>query len=117
MLKVLVDCYYASTRYTTIEIRKQLASLPTYMQTVAKGDVAQLCEHTKKLNAELEAAGERTLDLTANLLAALANPVFQHWLEGRKNLWALRQIEWKDDGTDLMDEAEAFFVSKTFYQF
>jgi hypothetical protein len=80
MLKVLIDCYYASTRYTTIEIRKQLASLPTYMQTVAKGDVAQLCEHTRKLNAELEAAGERTLDLIANLLAALEtapNPVFQ----------------------------------------
>ena len=114
MLKVLIDCYYASTRYTTIEIRKQLASLPTYMQTVAKGDVAQLCEHTRKLNAELEAAGERTLDLVANLLAALEtapNPVFQRWLEGRKNLWALRQIEWKDDGTDLMDEAEAFFLN------
>jgi len=26
-------------------------------------------------------------------------------------LWALRQIEWKDDGTDLMDEAEAFFLN------
>jgi hypothetical protein len=114
MLKVLIDCYYASTRYTTSEIRKQLASLPTDMQTIAKGDMAQLCEQTRKLNAELEAAGERTLDLMANLLAALEtaqNPVFQSWLEGRKNLWALRQIEWKDDGTDLMDEAEGFFLN------
>jgi hypothetical protein len=84
------------------------------MQTVARGDVAQLCKHTRKLNAELEAARERTLDLIANLLAPLEmapNPIFQHWLEGRKNLWALRQIEWKDDGTDLMDEAEAFFLN------
>ncbi len=50
----------------------------------------------------------------ANLLAALEtalNPVFQCWLEGRKNSWALRQIEWKDDGTDLTDEAEAFFLN------
>jgi hypothetical protein len=35
MLKVLIDSYYASTRFTTIEIRKQLANLPIYMQTVA----------------------------------------------------------------------------------
>jgi hypothetical protein len=114
MLKVLRDSYYASTRITTIEIRKQLANLPTYMQVVAKGDVARLCEHTRKLNAELEASGERTLDLVANLLAALEkthNPVFQRWLEGRKNMWALKQIEWKEDGSDLMDEAEAFYLN------
>ncbi len=58
--------------------------------------MAQLCEHTRKLNAELEAAGERILDLIANLLGALEkalNPVIQHWLEGRKNLWALRQFK------------------------
>jgi hypothetical protein len=110
MVKVL--CQYK--KYTTIEIRKQLASLPTYIQSVARGDVAQLCEHTRKLNAKLEAAGERTLDLIANLLAALETapyPVFQQWPEGRKNLWPLRQIEWKDDGTDLMNEAEAFFLN------
>jgi hypothetical protein len=29
MLKVLIDSYYASTRFTTIEIRKQLENLPT----------------------------------------------------------------------------------------
>jgi hypothetical protein len=114
MLKVLIDSYYASTRFTTIEIRKQLASLPTYMQVIAKGDVTKLCEHTRKLNAELEASGERTLDLVANLLAALEkthNPVFQRWLEGRRNMWALKQIEWKEDGSDLMDEAEAFYLN------
>jgi hypothetical protein len=89
MLKVLIDSYYASTRFTTIEIRQQLANLPIYMQTVAKGDVTRLCEHTRKLNAELEASGEKTLDLVANVLAALEkapNPVFQRWLEGRKNM-------------------------------
>jgi hypothetical protein len=65
MLKVLIDSYYASTRFTIIEIRKQLATLPTYMQVIAKGDVTKLCEHTRKLNAELETSGERTLDLVA----------------------------------------------------
>jgi hypothetical protein len=100
MLKVLIDSYYASTRFTTIEIRKQLANLPIYMQTVTKGDVTRLCEQTRKLNAELEASGEKTLNLVANVLAALEkapNPVFQRWLEGRKNMWALKQIEWKED--------------------
>ncbi len=114
MLKVLIDSYYASTRFTTIDIRKQLANLPIYMQTVAKGDVTRLCEHTRKLNAELEASGEKTLDLVANVLAALekaSNPVFQRWLEGRKNMWALKQLEWKDDASDLMDEAESFYLN------
>ena len=114
MLKVLIDSYYASTRFTTIEIRKQLANLPIYMQTVAKGDVTRLCEHTRKLNAELEASGEKTLDLVANVLAALEkapNPVFQRWLEGRKNMWALKQTEWKEDASDLMDEAESFYLN------
>jgi hypothetical protein len=114
MLKVLIDSYYASTRFTTIDIRKQLANLPIYMQTVAKGDVTRLCEQTRKLNAELEASGEKTLDLVANVLAALEkapNPVFQRWLEGRKNMWALKQIEWKEDASDLMDEAESFYLN------
>jgi len=95
MLKVLIDSNYASTRFTTIEIRKQLANLSTYMQTVAKGDATRLCEQTRKLNAELEASGEKTLDLVANVLAALEKApkaVFQRWLEGRKNMWALKQI-------------------------
>jgi hypothetical protein len=63
------------------------------MQTVAKGDVTRLCEHTRKLNAELEASGEKTLDLVANVLTALEkapNPVFQRRLEGKKNMWALK---------------------------
>jgi hypothetical protein len=114
MLKVLIDSYYASTRFTTIEIRKQLANLPIYMQTVTRGDVTRLCEQTRKLNAELEASGEKTLDLVANVLATLEkapNPIFQRWLEGRKSMWALKQIEWKEDASDLMDEAESFYLN------
>jgi hypothetical protein len=84
------------------------------MQTVAKGDVTRLCEQTRKLNAELEASGEKTLDLVANVLAALEKapkPVFQRWLEGRKNMWSLKQTEWKEDASDLMDEAESFYLN------
>jgi hypothetical protein len=114
MLKVLIDSYYACTRFATIEIRKQLANLRIYLQIVAKGDVTRLCERTRKLNAALEPSGEKTLDLVANILAALEkapSPVFQRWLEGRKNMWALKQIEWKEDASDLMDEAESFYLN------
>jgi hypothetical protein len=88
MLKVLIDYYYSSIRFTTIVIRKQLTNLQIFMQTVARGDVTKLCEHTRKLNAELEASGEKT--------------------QRRKKMWALKQLEWKEDASDLMDEAEAF---------
>jgi hypothetical protein len=109
-LKVLIDSYYASTRYTTTEIRKQLAALPNYMISVARGDVSKLCEHTRKLNTELESAGEHTLDLISNLLAALEkapNKRFRNWLERKKDQWDMKEIEWKDDGSDLMDQVEA----------
>jgi hypothetical protein len=64
---------------SSINETTQLANLPIYMQTVARGDVTRLCEQTRKLNAELKASGEKTLDLVANVLAALEkapNPFF-----------------------------------------
>jgi len=41
------------------------------MRNVAKGDVSRLCEHTRELIYELNAAGETTNDLLANLIEAL----------------------------------------------
>jgi hypothetical protein len=32
--------------------------------------------------------------------------------KGRKNMWALKQIEWKEDTSDLMDEAESFYLNQ-----
>ena len=26
-------------------------------------------------------------------------------------MWALKQLEWKDDASDLMDEAESFYLN------
>ena len=113
-LKVIIDSYYANTRTTTIEIRKQLANLPAYMQNVARGDVTRLCQHARTLNAELEAAGERTLDLVANLLAGFEKAPdinFQRWLANKKDRWVMKEIDWREDGTDLMDEAESFYLN------
>jgi hypothetical protein len=63
LLKVLIDSYYASTRTTTINLRRQLSNLLYYMKSIAKGDVSKLCQHTSSVHAELEAAVEKTYDL------------------------------------------------------
>jgi hypothetical protein len=47
-----------------------------------------LCQHARMLNAELEAAGEKTLDLVANLLAGLEKTPdvnFQIWLANKRD--------------------------------
>ncbi len=38
------------------------------MRNIAKGDVSKLCEHTRELIYELNAAGETTNDLLSNLI-------------------------------------------------
>jgi hypothetical protein len=53
------------------------------MKEVAKGDVTKLCAHTRSLLYELNAAGEKTMDLLTNLLTALQKAPdlnFQRWL-------------------------------------
>ena len=84
------------------------------MQTVARGDVTKLCQHARMLNAELEAAREKTLDLVANLLAGLERTPdvnFQRWLANKRDRWVMKEIDWREDGTDLMDEAESFYLN------
>jgi hypothetical protein len=70
-LKSIIDNYHSNTRSSTKQIRKQLAALNHYMRNVAKGDVSKICEHTRKLMFELNAADETTNDLLANLIEAL----------------------------------------------
>jgi len=67
-LKTIIDNYHSNTRSSTNQIRKQLATLNHYMRNVAKGDVSKLCEHTRGLMFELNAADETTNDLLANLI-------------------------------------------------
>jgi hypothetical protein len=69
-LKTIIDNYLNTGSLTKL-IRKQLATLNYYMKNVAKGDVMKLCEHTRELMFELNAAGETTNDLLANLIEAL----------------------------------------------
>lgn len=111
-LKAIIDNYHSNTRSSTKQIRKQLAQLHYYMRNVAKGDVSKLCEHTRELTYELNAAGETTNDLLANLIEALKEAPdnnFQRWLGNQIDLWSMRKIDWKDDGSDLMDEAEMYY--------
>jgi hypothetical protein len=111
-LKTIIDNYHSNTRSSTKQIRKQLATLNHSMRNVAKGDVTKLCEHTRELMFELNAAGETTSDLLANLIEALKEAPdsnFQRWLSNQVDLWSMRKLDWKQDGSDLMEEAEIYY--------
>jgi hypothetical protein len=111
-LKTIIDNYHSNTRSMTKQIRKQLASLNLYMKNVAKGDVKKLCHHTRELLYKLDAAGEVTNDLLANLIEALKEAPdsnFQRWLSNQVDLWLMRKLDWKQDGSDLMEEAETYY--------
>jgi hypothetical protein len=82
-LKTIIDCYHVNTRSSTADVRTKLAQLHLYMKHTAKGDVVQLCTHTRDLLAKQRAAGEDTKDLLTNLIAALrqsSNQDFLRWL-------------------------------------
>jgi hypothetical protein len=82
------------------------------MRNVAKGDISKLCEHTGELIYELNAAGETTNDLLANLIKVLKEAPdvnFQQWLSNQVDLWSMRKLDWKQDGSDLMEEAEVYY--------
>jgi cytochrome P450 len=81
------------------------------MKNIAKGDVMKLCEHIRELTYELNAAGETTNDLLANLIEALkeAPDNFQRWLSNQVDLWSMRKLDWKQDGSDLMEDAEIYY--------
>jgi hypothetical protein len=88
-LKTISDNYHSNTRSSTKLIRKQLATLNYYMKNVAKEDVMKLCEHTRELMYELNAAGETTNDLLADLMEALKEAPdnnFQRWLSNQVDL-------------------------------
>jgi hypothetical protein len=111
-LKTIIDNYHSNIRCSTKQIRKQLVTLNHYMRNVAKGDVSKLCERTRELIFELNAAGETTNDLIANLMEALKEAPdsnFQRWLSNQVDLWSMRKIDWKQDGSDLMEDAETYY--------
>jgi len=50
-----------------------------------------------------------TNDLLENLIEALKDAPdssFQRWLSNQVDLWSMRKLDWKQDGSDLMEEAE-----------
>ncbi len=89
-----------------------MAQLNHYMTNVAKGDASKLCKHTRELTYELNAAGETTNDLLANLIEALKDAPdtnFQRWLGNQVDLWSIK----KDIGSDLMEDAETYYLEAT----
>jgi hypothetical protein len=117
-LKVGIDAYHSNTRSSTVTVRKHTAHLDTYMRDVAKGDVSKLCAHTISLLYEVNAAGETTMDLITNLLTAMQKAPdtnFQRWLSNQIDLWSVRKKDWKEDGSDLMEETELYYKEAKSY--
>ena len=53
------------------------------------------------------------MDLLSNLMEALKlapNADFQRWLKTRIDMWSTKQIDWKHDGSDLMEEAQQYYL-------
>ncbi len=90
-LKTIIDNYHSNTRSSTKQIRKQMAQLNYYMRNIAKGDVSKLCEHTRELSYELNAAGETTNDLLANLIEALKEAPDTNFQNGWETRWIYGQ--------------------------
>jgi hypothetical protein len=66
LLKVIIQTAYVDTRSTVLHLREQLSQLDTYMIDV-NSDIEQYNDHVKTLVDGLNARGEQTLDLLANL--------------------------------------------------
>jgi hypothetical protein len=73
-LKTIIYNYHSNTRSSTKQIRKQLAQLNYYMRNVAKGDISKLCEHTRELMYELNAAGEPAMTCWQRLKFIIKKP-------------------------------------------
>jgi hypothetical protein len=61
---------------------------------------------------ELNAADETTNDLLASLIEVLKEAPysnFQRWSSIKVDLWSMRKLDWKQDGSDLMKEAEIYY--------
>jgi hypothetical protein len=61
---------------------------------------------------ELNAADETKNDLLANLIEALKEAPdsnFQRWLSNQVDLLSMRKLDCKQDGSDLMEEAEIYY--------
>ena len=68
--------------------------------------------HTRELMFELNAADETTNDLLANLIEALKEAPdsnFQRWVSNQVDLWSMKKLDWKQDGSGLMEEAEIYY--------
>jgi hypothetical protein len=53
------------------------------------------------------------IDLLANLIEALKEAPdanFQRWLSNQVDLWSMRTLDWKQDVSDLMKEAEIYYL-------
>jgi hypothetical protein len=92
-----------------------MAKLDVYMREVAKGNVTKLAQYTKELTDKLNAAGETSTDLLSNVIKALKyapDDEFQIWLLTEHALWSSKKKNWRQDASDLLEDAEALYQER-----
>jgi hypothetical protein len=98
LLKVIICEAHVDTNATLRLIRKQLASLNTYMSNVGS-DIQQFNDHVILLQQELTARGATTNDLLTNLFKAYKEVSDKDFVQ-----YINKKEEEYDDGTDITVE-------------
>lgn len=95
LLKTIVQTAYVDTRSTVLHLREQLSRLDEYMQDI-KSDVELFNNHVKTLVSGLNARGEQTLDLLANLFKgymAVSDTAFIEFIKRKKDAYEEGDID------------------------
>lgn len=95
LLKVLIQIAYVDTRSTVLHIRDQLSSLDDYMVEV-QSNIVSFNEYVAGLIKGLEARGEQSLDLIANLLkgySAASDTEFCTFIKRKKDAYEEGDLE------------------------
>jgi hypothetical protein len=95
LLKTIIQTAYVDTRSTVLHLREQLSQLDIYMVDV-KSDVEQYNDYVKTLVAGLNARGEQTLDLLANLFKgymAASDGSFIDFIKRKKDAYEEGEID------------------------
>ena len=95
LLKVIVQTAYVDTRSTVLHLREQLSRLDMYIKDV-KSDVEVFNDHVRTMVSGLEARGEQTLDLLANLFKGymcVTDSSFVEFIKRKKDAYEEGEIE------------------------
>jgi hypothetical protein len=95
LFKTIIQTAYVDTRSTVLYLRDQLSQLDTYMVDI-QSDIEQFNDHVKTLVSGLNARGEQTLDLLANLFKGYmtaSDSAFIDFIKRKKDAYEEGEID------------------------